>query len=94
MKAAWRLLSDKGLFSVIIPNDYFQQLESEAHMAGFFLTRIYGVRTIEGKTIKRYLIEFAKQPYKELVKKEVVIENSPNIRSEWYREMTKDFYIK
>ena len=94
MKAAWRLLSDKGLFSVIIPNDYFQQIESEAHLASFFLTRIYGVRTIERKVIKRYLIELTKQPYKELVKKDVVIEDSPNVRSEWYREMTKDFYIK
>ena len=94
MSAAWRLLADEGLFSVIIPNDYFQQMESEAHLAGFFLTRIYGVRTIEGKAIKRYLIEFRKHPCKELVKKEVVIEDSPNVRSEWYRELTKDFYIK
>ena len=56
MSAAWRLLSEEGLFSVIIPNDFFQQLESEAHLAGFFLTRVFGVRTIEGKPIKRYLI--------------------------------------
>lgn len=94
MSAAWRLLAEEGLFSVIIPNDYFQQMESEAHLAGFFLTRIYGVRTIKGKTIKRYLVEFRKNPHKELVNKEVMIEDSPNVRSEWYRELTKDFYIK
>lgn len=94
MSTAWRLLAEEGLFSVIIPNDYFQQMESEAHLAGFFLTRIYGVRTIKGKNIKRYLIEFRKNPHKELVNKEVMIEDSPNVRSEWYRELTKDFYIK
>ena len=94
MAAAWRLLADEGLFSVIIPNDYFQQMESEAHLAGFFLTRIYGIRTVERKPIKRYLIELRKHPQKELVKKEVVIEDAPNVRSEWYRELTKDFYIK
>ena len=94
MAAAWRLLADEGLLSVIIPNDYFQQMESEAHLAGFFLTRVYGIRTVERKPIKRYLIELRKHPQKELVKKEVLIEVSPGARSEWYRELTKDFYIK
>ena len=94
MAAAWRLLADEGLFSVIIPNDYFQQMDSEAHLEGFFLTRIYGVRTVERKSVKRYLIELKKHPEKELVKKEVIVENKPNVRSEWYRELMKDFYIK
>ena len=94
MSAAWRLLSEEGLFSVIIPNDFFQQLEGEAHLAGFFLTRVYGVRTIEGKPIKRYLIELRKHPQRELIKKEVLIEDSPNVRSAWYRDLTKDFYLK
>ena len=94
MSAAWRLLNEEGLFSVIITNDFFRQLESEAHLAGFFLTRVFGVRTIEGKPIKRYLIELRKNPHTEMIKKEVLIDDSPNVRSEWYRELTKDFYIK
>ena len=94
MAATWRLLRDEGVFSLIIPNDFFQQLESEAHLAGFFLTRVFGVRTIEGKPIKRYLIELRKHPYIELIKKDVMIEDEPNVRSIWYRELTKDFYIK
>lgn len=94
MSAAYRLLDDAGLFSVIIPNDSFQQLESEAHLAGFFLSRVYGVRTITGKPVKRYMIELRKHPDKELVKNDVLIEDSPNNRSDWYRELTKDFYIK
>lgn len=94
MAAAWRLLRDEGVFSLIIPNDFFQQLESEAHLAGFFLMRVFGVRTIEGKPIKRYLIELRKHPYIELIKKDVMIEDEPNVRSIWYRELTKDFYIK
>ena len=94
MAAAWRLLRDEGLFSVIIPNDFFQQLESEAHLAGFFLTRVFSVRTIEGKPIKRYLIELRKHPQIELINKDVLIEDAPNVRSGWYRELTKNFYIK
>ena len=94
MAAAWRLLNEEGLFSVIIPNDFFRQLESEAHLAGFFLTRVFGVRTIEEKPIKRYLIELRKNPQAEMIKKDVLIDDAPNVRSEWYRELTKDFYIK
>ena len=94
MAAAWRLLNEEGLFSVIIPNDFFRQLESEAHLAGFFLTRVFGVRTIEGKHIKRYLIELRKSPQTEMIKKDVLIDDAPNVRSEWYRELTKNFYIK
>lgn len=94
MAAANRLLCKDGLFSIIIPNDFFQQIESEAHLTGFFFSRIYGVRTIEGKSIKRYLIEFTKNPHKEFIKHDVLIEDSPNTRSVWYRELTKDFYIK
>lgn len=94
MVAAHRLLHHEGVFSVIIPSDFFRQLESEAHLAGFFLSRIYGIRTIEGKPIKRYLIELRKQPQAEVVKKDMLIEDTPNVRSEWYRELTKDFYIK
>lgn len=94
MTAAYRMLDEEGLFSVIIPNDFFQHLESEALLAGFFLTRVFGVRTIEGKPIKRYLIELRKNPIKEYVKKDVLIENAPNVRSEWYHKLIKDFYIK
>ena len=94
MVAAHRLLSEEGRFSVIIPSDFFRQLESKAHLAGFFLSRVYGVHTIEGKPVKRYLIELRKHPQKEVINKDVLIEESPNVRSEWYRELTKDFYIK
>ena len=94
MTAACRLLQDEGVFSLIIPNDFFQQLESVVHLSGLFLTRVYGVRTVEGKPIKRYLIELRKSPQNKLVKKEVLIEDAPNVRSEWYQELTKDFYIK
>ena len=94
MAAAWRLLCEEGIFSLIIPNDFFQQLESEAHLSGFFLTRVYGVRTIEEKQIKRYLIELMKHPSYKLIKKEVLIEEKPRVKSAWYRDLTKDFYIK
>ena len=94
MVAAWRLLCDEGIFSLIIPNDFFQQLESEAYLSGFFLTRVYGVRTIKGKPIRRYLIELMKHPSNELIKKDVLIEDEPRMRSVWYRDLTKDFYIK
>lgn len=93
MWSAFRLLSDEGRFSVIIPFDCRASLESEASLAGFFMSRICGVKTTPRKQPKRYLIEFTKQPVSELDISEGIIESLPNTRSEWYQELTKDFYL-
>jgi tRNA1Val (adenine37-N6)-methyltransferase len=39
-------------------------------------------------------MEFRKHPVNELVKNEGIIEISPNVRSDWYQELTRDFYIR
>jgi len=93
MRSAFRLLTDEGRFSVIIPFDCRALLESEASLTGFFMSRICSVKTTPKKEPKRYLIEFTKQPVSELDISEGVIESMPNTRSEWYQELTKDFYL-
>ena len=93
MCSAFRLLSDEGRFSVIIPFDFRSLLESEASLAGFFMSRICGVKTTPKKCPKRYLIEFRKHPVFELDITEGIIETDPCVRSEWYQELTKDFYL-
>ena len=94
MEAAFRLLKADGRFSVIIPSDCRQRLESEAHLRGFFVSRICSVQTTPTKAPKRYMIELSKHPVNEIVITNGAIESSPQIRSDWYRELTKDFYIK
>ena len=50
METAWHLLSDSGIFSVVIPFDYLDRLSSEAALVGFFLSRQCAVRTTPRKS--------------------------------------------
>lgn len=86
MQAAWRLLTDEGELSVVVPFDYRQRMEDEAIFVGFFLSRICAVKTTEKKAPKRYLLAFKKHPCP-CEKEELTI------GSEAYRQLTQDFYL-
>lgn len=94
MESAFRLLKDDGRLSVIIPADCRSRLESEAHLVGFFISRICSIQTTPKKIPKRYMIEFRKQPVKEIDTECGIIELSPQERSPWYQQLINDFYIK
>lgn len=94
MDSAFRLLKEDGHFSVIIPADCRSRLESEAHLRGFFIIRLCSVQTTPKKEPKRYLIEFMKHPVNEIDITNGILESSLQIRSDWYRELTQEFYIK
>lgn len=94
MKASFRLLSDDGYFSVVIPTDCRSRLEAEAHLAGFFPSRLCMIKTTPNKAPKRCLIEFTKHPVNEYVTSEGIIEDKPGKRSDWYQQLTSEFYIK
>ena len=93
-KSVNRLLSDSGRFSLVIPTDNRSRLESEAALVGLFVTRICSVRATPDKPIKRYLMEFRKSSVPQIIIEEGVIETAPMVRSEWYQEYVKDFYIR
>jgi tRNA1Val (adenine37-N6)-methyltransferase len=93
MESVFRLLKDDGLFSVIIPTDCRARLESEAHLRGFFISRVCSIQTTPRKAPKRYMIEMTKQPVNEVDTTNGVLESSPQIRSDWYHELTKEFYL-
>ena len=94
MEAAFRLLKYDGCFSLIIPSDCRARLESEAQLRGFFISRVCSIQTTPSKVPKRYMIELTKHPVNEVDTINGVLESSPRIRSDWYRELTKEFYIK
>ena len=85
-KCAYRLLSEDGEFSVIIPFDCRKYLEEEAILSGLFLSRICVVKTTLSKPPKRYLMAFKKSPT--TVQQEELI-----IGSEEYVKLLKDFYL-
>lgn len=91
---AFRLLKDDGCLSLVIPSESRSLIESAACLSGFFLSHVCLVKTTPKKQPKRQLIEFRKHPVNELVIEEGIIEDTPNVRSAWYQQLTKDFYIK
>ena len=92
LAAVSRLLAEDGEFSVVIPFDCKARLESEAALAGLFKVRECAVKTTPRKQPRRYLLAFRRHP-SDLEQTEGVIEIKPSVRSEWYQELTKDFYL-
>lgn len=88
-----RLLSDEGVFSAIVPAEVVEQFVAESCILGFYLIRKCGVKTVERKQPKRFMLSFAKHrisPYEEHVE---TMMNSQGNRSEWYRKITEEFYL-
>lgn len=86
MQAAYRLLTDDGELSVIVPFDYKKRMEDEAVFVGFFPHRVLGLRTVEKKPAKRYCLSFVKHP----VEREHHI---ITLGDEEYKELTGPFYL-
>ncbi len=91
--SACRLLDDGGELSLVIPADCKSRLVSEALLAGLFLYRECAVKTTPRKPARRYLLAFRKNSPDEFQHSEGIIELAPNIRSPWYQELTRDFYL-
>ena len=92
--AVKRSLTPEGEFSTIIPDDCLSRFVAEGCLAGLFLTRKCAVKTVPRKSPKRYLLAFAKQMPKDLEDGEATLMNADGSRSEWYSELTHDFYIR
>ena len=93
MEAAARLLADDGELSIIIPFDCKPLLEAEAALAGFFKSRECAVRTTPRKPPRRYLLAFRRHAVEQVEQTSGVIEEQPGVRSDWYTNLTKDFYL-
>ena len=94
MKTAYNLLKNNGIFSIVIPTENNDSIESSAALAGFIISRICMIKTTPNKLPKRQLIEFRKTRIENLDFREEILEMIPYQRSDWYRRLTEDFYIK
>lgn len=86
-----RLLSDKGILSVIIPSDGTESFTKMAEEADLYLIRRVDMYGIFGGKLKRNILEFSKEQ-KELVTEELVLEKDKRIYSDEYKRLTKDFH--
>ena len=88
-----KLLSDKGVFALILPRKeeaYFIKLASKV---GLFPKRICRVKGNATSEVKRSLIEFSFQK-KDAIFEDLTIEISRHHYTKEYQDLVKDFYLK
>lgn len=93
-EAASVLLSDKGIFAIIIPykeEERFLALAAENELYPIKITRVKGTPNTE---IKRTLIAFSKNENAGIVVDELIIETSRHEYTREYIALTQDFYLK
>lgn len=91
--AVVKLLSNEGLFSVVIPYKEEKRLIELASKVGLSPNRILHVKGNPESPTKRSLIEFTFQK-KDIELSELIIETSRHNYTEDYINLTKDFYLK
>lgn len=93
VEAADLLLSENGIFSVIIPfkeEQRFLALANDFELYPLKITRVKGTPTTE---IKRSLLAFTRMQQTAIVD-ELIIETARHQYTPEYIELTKDFYLK
>lgn len=94
LTAASSLLSEGGRLSVVLPvGNSLTDFMEQAVYQGFLLTRQTLIKTTVKKAPKRCLLEFGKHRNGPVVMEEQYLMNAENGRSEWYEELTKNFYL-
>ena len=88
-----RLLSEEGVFSAIVPSEVLDAFTSEAYLLGFCLVRQCGVKTVERKQPKRFMLTFARHRTMKMENTIEVMMDSDGNRSEWYTKITEEFYV-
>lgn len=94
VEAADLLLSENGIFAVIIPykeEEKFIGLCAEVELFPVKVTRVKGTPNTE---IKRSLLAFKRYELPVLVADELIIEINRHDYTDAYIELTKDFYLK
>jgi tRNA1Val (adenine37-N6)-methyltransferase len=94
IEAAALLLSENGIFAVIIPfkeEENFLALAKEYELHPLKITRVKGSPTTE---IKRSLLAFSRNENNNFTVDQLIIETSRHQYTPEYIELTKDFYLK
>lgn len=94
---AFRLLTENGHLQVIIPAAARSQFVTEALRCGFSLCRQCMVRTTARKAPRRVLLDFVKGTASAadfpLHTEELILQESPGMRSKAYSELCEAFYL-
>lgn len=93
MRRVYEMLTDEGVFSAVIPTQMLSRYEEEAAYNKLALVRICKVKTVERKPAKRCLIMIKKRKTDALHIEEHLLMNTDGSRSDWYQELTSEFYL-
>lgn len=93
VKGAYALLREEGVFSVCIPPEVLQNFAYESTQAGFRLYKMYKVKSLPQKAAKRYVLVYKKGKVEATQEFECCMRNADHTRSEWYRQLLKDFLL-
>lgn len=93
LESTSKILSDSGVFTIIIPFKEEMTFISLAGKYRLFLNRVCRVRGTENSEIKRSMVEFSFYQ-RELEETTLVIEKERHIYTREYVNLTKDFYLK
>ena len=87
------LLSENGIFSVIIPFPRKEEFINIALENNLFLSRICNVKGIANSPVKRILMEF-NNSQDTILEENLVIEKERHNYTDKYIDLCKDFYLK
>ncbi|WP_225312626.1 tRNA1(Val) (adenine(37)-N6)-methyltransferase [Pseudotamlana haliotis] len=93
VEGASKLLTDDGIFAVIIPHKEEEHFIKLASAVKLFPNRILHIKGHHGSEIKRSILEFSFLE-SETQTKLLTIENQRHDYTEDYINLTKDFYLK
>lgn len=92
--AVKRLLAEDGEFSAIIPSNCLTSFIAEAYLAHLVPIRRLAIRTTPRKQPKRLLVSFGHTSSESnATNKEQCLMNPDGSRSDWYINLTSDFYL-
>ncbi len=94
VKATTLLLSENGIFAVIIPFKEENQLLNLCAQAELFPIKMTRVKGTPTGPIIRSLLAFKRYELPVLSANELVIESSRHMYTEAYTKLTRDFYLK
>jgi tRNA1Val (adenine37-N6)-methyltransferase len=94
LKQAAKLLSNRGIISVVLPFNISEKFIREANKTGFFLRRQLNVSPYPYKPYNRALLEFSRIEVEVDSGKLYICEAASGDYSQSYRLLTRDFYLK
>lgn len=94
LRCSARLLAPEGCISLVCTAQMMKDIIAEAFFLGFRCLRRTVIATREGKNPSRALLELARGGSADEVEEHRCLTDKDGNRTEWYDDLTKDFYIR